>query len=366
MTTGKKPSLVVTGISGNLGSRLLPLLEDFDVIGVDIVPPRTDLPLRFEKIDLGREACCRQLVQILRESNARSVVHLAFIIDPLRSGVLDSERMWQINVAGTARVMEAITEANRRGVLLDNFIFPSSISVYGPDTPGAVRESHPLAAHTLPYAIHKQEADDVVRLRAESLGGCSTYLLRPAIFTGATVQNYLVGALRGTPTGKGKRAERMRSQGKRLPLLVPGKKYRQNRFQFVHVDDVARLIANILHRPAGHNRELTILNVAGRGEPVTFEDAAALAHARVVQVPGKWMMREILSLLWSWGVSGIPPEATPYMCGSYLVDTSRLKQFLGSDYEKVIQYSVATALQDSFNPVETGIASPSKVSSPIP
>jgi nucleoside-diphosphate-sugar epimerase len=173
-------------------------------------------------------------------------------------------------------------------------------------------------------------------------------MLRPAIFTGASVQNYLVGALRGTPSGNGARAERMRQQGKRLPLLSPGKKFRQNRFQFVHVDDVARLIAYLLRRPASGRNELTVLNVCGRGEPITFEDAAALAKARVIQVPGQWLMKEILGMLWRLGISGIPPEATPYMCGSYLVDTSRLKQFLGDDYEKVIRYTVATALQDSF------------------
>jgi nucleoside-diphosphate-sugar epimerase len=244
--------------------------------------------------------------------------------------------------------MEAITEVNRHGGAVDTFIFPSSVSAYGSDTQGPVKENHSLGAHTLPYAIHKQECDEVVSRRADTLGECATFVLRPAIFTGASVQNYLVGALRGTPSGKGPRAERMRQQGKRLPLLSPGKKYRQNRFQFVHVDDVARLIAFLLRRPASGKNELTTLNVCGRGEPIPFEDAAALAQARIVQVPGQWMMREILALLWRLGISGIPPEATPYMCESYTMDTSRLKQFLGVDYEKVIQYTIATALQDSF------------------
>ena len=42
-----KPTVVVTGISGNLGSRLLPQLGGFNVIGVDVTPPVTDLPLRY-------------------------------------------------------------------------------------------------------------------------------------------------------------------------------------------------------------------------------------------------------------------------------------------------------------------------------
>ena len=62
--------------------------------------------------------------------------------------------------------------------------FRSSVSAYGPETPGPVKEDFPLGAHTLPYAIHKRESDEVVRYRAESLGDCCTYVLRPHIFAG--------------------------------------------------------------------------------------------------------------------------------------------------------------------------------------
>jgi len=46
------PSIVVTGISGNLGRQLLPLLGAFRVVGVDFRPPKTDQPLQFEQMDL--------------------------------------------------------------------------------------------------------------------------------------------------------------------------------------------------------------------------------------------------------------------------------------------------------------------------
>src|ERR1700686_2891180 len=118
-----KPTVVVTGISGNLGTRLLPQLGAFNVIGLDVNPPVTDLPLQFERIDLGEEESCRQLFLRLRESRAEAVIHLAFILDPVRAGVLDLDRMWLINVAGTARVMEAITEANRDEGIIGRFIF---------------------------------------------------------------------------------------------------------------------------------------------------------------------------------------------------------------------------------------------------
>ena len=343
-----KPVVVVTGIAGNLGSRLLPLLGDFSVIGVDVSSPQTDLPLQFERLDLGDESCTRVLYELLRDSRPVSVVHLAFVIDPVRTGVLDTERMWQINVAGTARVMEAITEANRTtDPGIKQFVFPSSVSVYGPSLPSPATEESPRAAHTLPYAIHKKQSDEVVQHRSTALRGCSVYILRPHIFAGASVENYLLGAFRGTPNGKGSRAEKMRREGKRLPCMLPrGQQYLDNKIQFVHVDDMARLLVHILHRDPEAQR-LTILNVAGRGEAVTFARCIEMAQAKLIRVPGKWIMRLVLQLLWRQQISAIPPEALPYMTGEYIMNTDRLRAFLGGEYEKVIRYTIADAFAQS-------------------
>jgi len=345
----EKPSVVVTGIAGNLGLRLLPQLADYQVIGVDLNPPQTSHPLRFLRMDLGLEESCRELFLLLREARPVAVIHLAFVLDPVRTGVLDPDRMWQINVAGTARVMEAITEANRDDSIVGRFIFPSSVSVYGPELPEPVSEDFPMSAHTLPYAIHKMEADKVVQQRAPALRGCSVFMLRPHIYTGAGVENYMVGAFRGTPNGRAKRASKMRDQGKRLPCMLPyGEKYLANRLQFVHVDDMARLLAHIVRRTEPESQRLTVLNVAGRGEPLTFASCIEMAHAKLLRVPGKWAFRLILQSLWKLGISAIPPDAMPYMTGEYIMNTDRLRKFLGEDYERVIRYTIADAFADSF------------------
>jgi len=344
-----KPVVVVTGVSGNLGSRLLPLLSSYSVIGVDVSPPRTDSELQFEQMDLGKESSTRVLHDLMRDTHAQAVIHLAFIIDPVRMGVLDVDRMWQINVAGTARVMEAITEVNRTAdVGVRQFIFPSSVSAYGPDFPDPATEESPLAAHTLPYAIHKKESDEVVQQRSPALRGCSVYILRPHIFAGASVQNYLMGAFHGTPNGKSPRAAKMRSEGKRLPCMLPsGQQYLDNKIQFIHVDDMARLIQHILRREPEMQR-LTILNVAGRGEPLTFARCIEMAQAKLIRVPGKWFMRQVLTFLWKHQISAIPPEAVPYMTGQYIMNTDRLRRFLGPEYEHVIRYTVTDAFAESF------------------
>jgi nucleoside-diphosphate-sugar epimerase len=343
-----KPVVVLTGISGNLGMRLLPLLGRYSVIGVDISPPKTDCPLRFESLDLGQESSTRTFYELLRDEHAYAVIHLAFVIDPVRTGVLDVDRMWQINVAGTARVMEAITEVNRTSDDgIKQFIFPSSVSAYGPNLPAAVSEDAPLAAHTLPYAIHKKESDEVVQQRCTALRGCSVYILRPHIFAGASVENYLMGAFRGTPNGKSDRAQKMRAAGKRLPCMLPtGQKYLDNKLQFIHVDDMARLLDHILQREPEPQR-LTVLNVAGSGEPLTFAQCIAMAQAKLIRVPGRWAMRQVLRFLWRQRISAIPPEALPYMTGEYIMNTDRLRRFLGPEYEHVMRYSIRDAFADS-------------------
>jgi hypothetical protein len=84
---------------------------------------------------------------------------------------------------------------------IDKFIFPSSALVYGPELTKPATEDTPLNAQSLPYALHQQEADRTVQERAKGMK-CKTYILRPHVYAGATVQNYQLGVLRGIPAAK--------------------------------------------------------------------------------------------------------------------------------------------------------------------
>jgi nucleoside-diphosphate-sugar epimerase len=348
------PSIIVTGISGNLGQRLLPMLSGFRVVGVDFRSPHGEIPWQFVEMDFGLESSCQEFLTLLRDVRPIAVVHLAFVMDQARTGVLDHDRMWQINVAGTARVMEAVTEANREWPMVEKFIFISSVAAYGPELSKPATEDKPLAAHTYVYGVHKMEADRVVQQRAPALRGCSAYILRPHIFAGAGIENYFMEAFRGIPGGTSKRAAKFRKEGKRLPCMLPsGEQYLHHRIQFVHIEDVARLIGFILNKTEPEAQRLTILNVAARGGSLTYAQCVRLANAKLVRVPTEKLFALVLQILWKIKLSTIPPDVVPYMTSDTVMDTSRLEHFLGYEYENVVRHPVADAFSECFRKVET-------------
>src|SRR4029077_13374927 len=110
----------------------------------------------------------------------------------------------------------------------------------------------------------------------------------------------------------------------------------------------ARLITRILQKTEPESQRLTVLNVAGRGDPLAFERCIEIAQAKLLRLPGKMAFRMALKTLWGLGIVAIPPEAAPYMTGEYIMNTDRLRKFLGENYEDVIRYTVADAFADCF------------------
>ena len=57
-------TVLITGVAGNLGLRLLQQLADFRIVGVDLAPPAASELWRFESLDLGEESSCDALVRL--------------------------------------------------------------------------------------------------------------------------------------------------------------------------------------------------------------------------------------------------------------------------------------------------------------
>src|SRR3569832_1741942 len=154
-------------------------------------------------------------------------------------------------------------------------------------------------------------------------------------------------SLKGDAYGHGRLGKRMQEKGERLPMLLPaGDEYLQKKFQFVHVDDIARLIKHVLgedERPG-----MKVFNVAARGATMTIGECAQLGNARLVRVPTRLLTKTLISLAWKFGISGGPPDSFPYLCGTYTMDTTRLQRYLGPAYENVIRYTNESALRATY------------------
>ena len=337
--------VLVTGISGNLGCRLAPLLTNYEVVSVDLyAPPPGVRAGEFHAVDLSAPEGREKMARLVAESGADAVLHLAFVVDQVRSGILDRERMRQTNVEGTRCLLEAVAEANKSSPRVRLLVYLSSVSAYGTGHPPLIREDSALAAETLPYAMDKRETDLLCQQMFPRLGGAALYIYRPHIYAGASVQNWLIDGVMGRPSGRGWLAGLARRRGWRIPILLPRSANGKNLLQLVHAGDVARTIAWTL----ANFREgaLEIFNLAGEG-PMALEECARLAHTPILRPGGERTIRFLLRVFYALGLSAVPPEALPYYLAPPTMDTSRLQAALGNDSKEVVRYSTEAALEDS-------------------
>ena len=125
---------------------------------------------------------------------------------------------------------------------------------------------------------------------------------------------------------------------------------------------MARLISYITHKNEPEPQRLTFLNVTGHGEAISYRKCLEIAQAKRLPVPGDGALQALLRFRWNRGASSIPPDMVPYLTHESLVSTTRLRRFLGADYEDVIHHTIADAFADSFSPASEPASQPSAVS----
>ncbi len=349
------PTTLVTGLSGNVGRRLARLLADRPLVAVDLFPPTEPQPqLTFCRLDISHPDATRQLLELLETHNVRAVIHLAFVLDPWRTQALTLERKREINVLGTKHLLEAVEAINRERTRVEHLLYLSSVTSYGPNLPGPVKEDFPQNPHTYTYALHKKETDELCRQYHPRLGGCAVTIVRGHIFLGKGVENFIAQALRGQPNPHRSLGQWVQRRGWRLPLLLPRGKQYAGLFQFMHIEDAARVLARLcdLYQPG----ELTILNLQGRGPAVTAADCARLGGLSMLRLPFYGLVALLYRLFWALGISSVPSEALPYFAGSYVMDTTKLETLLGADYDRLVRFtseeSIRETVADTARPAE--------------
>ena len=297
--------IVVTGATGNVGSRLVPqLLAEPSVTSVvglaRRLPAEPDPRAEWHAVDVAET----DLTPLL--AGADVVVHLAWLLQPAH----DPDEMRRVNLGGTRRVLAGVAAAG-----VPALVHASSVGAYspGPKAPRAT-EDHPTGGiSTSTYSRHKAEAERmldafevehperrVVRLRPGVVlqGDAASELAR--YFLGPFVPQSLV----------------------RTSLLPVVPRVDRLALQVVHAADMAAAYVLACVRPV-----TGAFNIAT--EPVLDPPTlAAILGARQVPVPVA-LVRGLVELTWRLHLQPTDPGWVDLGRLTPLLDTTRARTELG-------------------------------------
>lgn len=149
--------ILVTGACGQIGSELVPYLATKygkgNVIASDVSSScETDPEIEFISLDVTDPVA---ISRTIAEHDVGTVYHLAAILSA--TGENKPFLAFDVNLVGTNNVLKAAVEKK-----LDRVIIPSTIGVFGPDTP---REKVPVVTVTRPTTMY-----GITKVSTEMLG----------------------------------------------------------------------------------------------------------------------------------------------------------------------------------------------------
>jgi len=289
-----QPTVVVTGISGNLGRALAKQLHvGAHVVGVDRRPLK-DRPKDIEhhQVDLRKA----RVEEAFRRRQVDAVIHLGIIHDP-REAFSEAH---SFNVLGTQKLLDLCV---RHGV--KKVVVLSSANVYGPrpDNSNFLAEETPLMA-----ADRFSEVRDLIEvdMLAQSFvwrhPEIETVILRPVNIVGPTVRNAPSNYLR-------------------LPRPVTVMGF-DPMVQLIHEEDVARALVLAL-QPGVRG----VYNVTGPGEVPLSIILRELGRAPI-PVP-YLLLRPAMKRLFRAGLSSFPAGELDHLQYLCVVDGTRAAREMG-------------------------------------
>ncbi len=145
-------TILVTGAGGQIGTDLTAALRtlhgDAAVLATNRRPPSAGSPAApgaFEVLDVTDSGAVDRLV---RRSQPDAIYHLAARLSAV--GETDPQRAWVVNMGGLYNILEAARLHKVRQVF-----WPSSIAVFGPDTPREQTPQDTVMRPTTMYGVSK-------------------------------------------------------------------------------------------------------------------------------------------------------------------------------------------------------------------
>lgn len=312
-----KPTVVITGSSGLLGSALIDRLAGaYDLVGIDLAgPPYPPIKAECISADLtSAESIGRALdrVRYAYGGTLAAVVHLAAYYD--FSGE-ESDLYDKLTVEGTRELLRQLERFN-----VGVFVFSSTMLVHKPCQPGQrINEDWPIEAKWA-YPASKVDAERVIR---ESPGDATRVALRIAgVYDDAGHSIPLAQQIRRID------AERLTSR------VYPGDP--QHGQAFVHLDDVVSAMALCIERRTRLNGFTPIL--IGEDETLSYDELQRTIsemllgeEIETIEIP------EAVARVGAWVKDVIPfgedQFIKPWMVSladdHYALDVSRAERLLG-------------------------------------
>ncbi len=308
--------VLITGSSGFIGQALAGRLSArYQVVGLDLFPPRKGTDIETIRLDLTDEQAVRKaMAEIGDKYGARiaSVIHLAAYYD--LSGEPDPKYQ-QVTVEGTRRLLRAL----RTRFTVEQFVFSSTLLVHAPGERGKpIDEDWPIEPKW-PYPESKAKTEEIVR---RERGQIPAVILRLA---GVYDEDCRAAFL-------AQQIARIYEQQPASYLFAGEPESGQ---PYLHLDDLLEAIERVVDRRNRLPPDVTMLIGEKRGP--TYEELQRAIGEQIHGRPwptfslprplaqaGAWMQDEVLQE---------NPFIKPWMMeiaeDHYEIDTGRARKFLG-------------------------------------
>jgi UDP-glucose 4-epimerase len=292
--------VLVTGVSAEFGGRLARALAtdpDVDrVIGVDVVPPRSDLgSVRFVRADIRNPVIAKVIVG----EGVDTVVHASVIASPGRAG--GRATMKELNVIGTMQLLAACQKAPG----LRKLVVKSSTAVYGASPRDPALFTEDMAPKRMPrsgFAKDAIEVEGYVRGLSRRRPDIAVTILRQANVIGPTLDT---------------------AMGRYFSLpVVPTVLGFDARLQFCHERDALES----MHQAVSHDVP-GVFNVAGDGLMMLSQAVRRTGRPRV-SMP-EFTVSAVGNAFRSARLADFSPEQVAFLTYGRGVDTRRMRDSLG-------------------------------------
>lgn len=295
--------VVITGASGNVGSRLVPALlahpDVTEVVGIARRPPeRSDIAWH------AADVATSDLRPLVRGADV--VVHLAWLLVPSHKPDL----MARVNLGGTQAVLDAVAAEG-----VPALVHGSSIGAYSPGPKDrAVDETYPTdGISSSLYSRQKATAERMVDVFEQQHPDRRVVRIRPGIVLQAEAASSLARYFLGPLVPQRLIRPALLPVVPRTPGLA---------FQAVHASDLADAYVGAVTRPVRG-----AFNVAG-GPVLDAHAMAAALRAREVPVP-RMLLRSAVAAAWRLRLLPMDPGWIDLGTKGPLIDSSRAQRELG-------------------------------------